>query len=197
MDTIRSFSADSEDALWQQVAADMAREANLFEYTADLHQEGYTVRLELDIDLGGGFEGGFETTTFTAPVPTHVELRFALHEQDWIHEIGKLLGLTDVQLGYPELDPAYIITTNDPAALQGLLSDPVLRETLQKYQELRLSLAPTHHDNVDELFLTLTKEQAITDPQQLQEIYHLMLSLLQQLSPAAPVAPATSLRTNA
>ncbi|TGE07647.1 hypothetical protein [Hymenobacter fodinae] len=190
MDTIRSFSADTETALWQQVAADMAQEPDLLEYTADLHQQGYTIRLDIDIDLGGGFEGGFETTTFTAPVPASVELRFALHEQDWIHEIGKLLGLTDVQLGYPELDPAYIITTNDPAALQGLLSDPAIRETLQKYQELRLSLAPVHHDNVDELFLTLTKEQAIVEPAQLQEIYHMLLSLLQQLAPAP--APSVS-----
>jgi hypothetical protein len=195
MDTIRSFSADTEDALWQQVTADMAQEPDLLEYTADLHQEGYTIRLDIDIDLGGGFEGGFETTTFTAPVPANVELRFALHEQDWIHEIGKLLGLTDVQLGYPELDPAYIITTNDPAALQGLLSDPALRETLQKYQELRLSLAPVHHDNVDELFLTLTKEQAVVDPVQLQEIYHMLLSLLQQLAPApAASVSASSIR---
>lgn len=185
MDTIRTFSADTEAALWQQVTNDMAQEPDLFDYTANLEQNGYRVQLDIDVDLGGGFEGGYELTTFTAPVPGHVALRFALHEQDWIHEIGKALGLTDIELGYPELDAAYIITTNDAAALQGLFADATIRATLLKYQEMRLSLAPAHHEDDSEPLLTFTKEQAVLEPAQLQEIYHLMITILQQLAPTS------------
>ncbi|QNH61681.1 hypothetical protein [Hymenobacter sediminicola] len=182
MTTLRSFSADSETALWHQVATDMAQQPDLLEYSAELQQNGFRIRFELDIDLGGGFEGGYELTSFTATVPGQQALNFALHEQDWVHELGKLLGLTDVELGDTELDDAFIITTNNPDELRTLLlSDPAVRHTLLKYQELRLELTPASHAPDAEVLLTFTKEQALTDPGQLQEIYHLLYLLLQQL----------------
>jgi hypothetical protein len=183
METIRTFTADNEADLWQQVAADLAQGGDVFEYSAELNQRGYRIQLDIDIDLGGGFESGLETTTFTALVPGHVPFRFALHEQDWVHEIGKLLGLTDVVLGDPEIDAAYIITTNDAPVLHDLLADPALRQTLLRYQELRLSLAPRDHEPNADVLLTFYKEQGIVDPVQLQEIYHLVFTLLQQIAP--------------
>lgn len=189
METTRTFSADSETALWQQVAADMSRQPDLFDYTANLHQNGYQMQLSLDIDLGGGFEGGFETTTFRAVVPGPTTLNFTLHEQDWVHELGKLLGLRDVELSDPDLDTAYIMTTNHPDQLRALLfSDPAVRETLLRYQELRLDLTTDPAAPEAGTVLTFTKEQALTDPTQLQEIYHMLLVLLQQLAPLPPTA---------
>ncbi|WBO84743.1 hypothetical protein [Hymenobacter yonginensis] len=190
MDTAPTFSADTETALWQQVAADMARTPDLLEYTATLHQNGYQVQLELNIDLGGGFESGYETTTFRAVVPGQTALHFALHEQDWVHELGKLLGLQDVELGDPELNAAYIVSTNHPDQLRALLlSDPVVRQTLLQYQELRLDLTADPAAPQAGTLLTFTKEQALTNPAQLQEIYHMLLVLLRQLAPK-PLAAA-------
>lgn len=183
MDTTPSFSADSDMAIWQQVATDMARQDGPFEYSAELHQSGYTIRFNLDIDLGGGFEGGYETTTFSAPVPGRPAFYFTLHEQDWVHEIGKLLGLTDVELGDAELDAAFIITTNDPAQLRAILADTAVRQTLLKYQELRLDLTPAGEELGAEVLLTFTKEQAVTEPRELQEIYHMLLTVLRHVAP--------------
>ena len=186
MTTLRTFSADSETDLWRQVATDMARQPDLLEYSAELQQNGFRIRFELDIDLGGGFEGGYETTYFTAAVPGRPALHFALHEQAWVHELGKLLGLTDVELGDTQLDDAFIITTNNPDELRTLLlTDPAVRHTLLKYQELRLELTPASHAPDAEVLLTFSKEQAITDPDQLREIYHMLYVLLQQLRPTA------------
>ncbi|WBA41757.1 hypothetical protein [Hymenobacter canadensis] len=159
MDTIRTFSADTEAALWQQVAADMIRQSDLLEYTANLHQNGYQMQLSLDIDLGGGFEGGYETTTFRAVVPGQPTLHFTLHEQDWVHELGKLLGLQDVELSDPDLDSAYIMTTNNPDQLRALLfADPAVRQTLLRYQELRLDLTTDPNAPDADTLLTFTKE---------------------------------------
>lgn len=189
METTRTFSADTETALWQQVAADMARLPDLFDYSANLHQNGYQMELRLEIDLGGGFESGYETTTFRAVVPGPTALHFALHEQDWVHELGKLLGLQDVELADPDLDEAYLITTNHPDHLRTLLlSDPTVRQTLLRYQQLRLDLTTDPTSPETGTLLTFTKEQALTDPTQLQEIYHMLLLLLQQLAPL----PATA-----
>lgn len=183
MDAIRTFSAASETDLWQQVAADMDRQPDLYDYQADLHEAGYRVRLEFDIDLGGGFEGGYEQTTLTAPVPGRPAFHFALHEQDWLHEIGKLLGLQDVELGDPELDAAFIITTNQPDTLRQLLAPAEVRATLLRFPDARLTLAPASHDAEAEVWLTFTEERAITDLAQLREIYRLLLLLLRQLAP--------------
>ena len=182
-DTVRTFTADTEEALWQQVAADMTQQQDLFEYTADLVQGSYLVRLAIDIDLGGGFEGGFETTSFNSLVPTPTPLRFALHEQDWVHEIGKLLGLTDIELGDPELDAAFIITTNSPDALRDLLlSDPDVRQTLLRHSDARISLTPTSEEPDAAVYLLFTKDAAIVDPAELREVYHLLISILQKVS---------------
>lgn len=190
MDTVRTFSADTEDALWQQVAADLAQQSELFDYTAEMVQAGYHMRLAIEIDLGGGFEGGFETTAFTALVPTNTPLRFALHEQDWVHEIGKLLGLTDIELGDPELDAAFIITTNGADALRALLLlDPDLRQTLLRHTNARLTLAPASESPDSEVYLMFTKDAAIIDPTELRAVYHLMISLLQKIAPLSTPAP--------
>jgi hypothetical protein len=183
-DTVRTFSADTEDALWQQVAADMNQQQDLFEYTADLVQGGYLVRLAIEIDLGGGFEGGFETTSFNSLVPTPTPLHFSMHEQDWVHEIGKLLGLTDIELGDPELDAAFIITTNNADALRDLLlSDPHLRQTLLRHTNARLALAPASEEPDAAVYLMFTKDAAIIDPAELREVYHLLFSILQKVAP--------------
>ncbi|WP_139924542.1 hypothetical protein [Hymenobacter sp. DG01] len=183
MNPPRTYSADTEVQLWQQVAADLAQDGNQYEYQAELLHGGYRTQFGLDIDLGGGFEGGYELTTLTTVVPGRPTLHFALHEQDWVHELGKLLGLTDVELHDPELDAAFIITTNDAAALRTLLTEPSVRATLLKYQPLRLTLAPAHHEPEAEILLTFTKEEGITDTAQLQEIYHMLYLLLQHLAP--------------
>ena len=190
METTRTFSADSEAALWEQVAADINRQPDLFDYRAELRQQHYRVELEIDIDLGGGFEGGYEITTLRAVVPGQPALHFALHEQDWIHEIGKLLGLEDVELGYADLDQAFIITTNNPSALRQLLAEPDVHATLLRHPAGRLTLAPSSEEANAPVVLTFSEERALLEPAQLREIYHLLLRILQQLAPAPLSFPA-------
>jgi hypothetical protein len=190
MSNVHIFSADTEATLWQEVAANITQEGNLFDYTAELIQDGYHMQLDIEIDLGGGFEGGFQSTRMAALVPNHTPLHFALHEQDWLHELGKLLGMTDVELGDPALDAAFIITTNDVTALRELLlPDAALRQTLLRHQQCRLTLAPASHEAGANVYLTFTKETALTDPAELREVYHALYTLLRKI---APLPPATT-----
>jgi hypothetical protein len=189
INSIRSFSADTETELWDQISADMLRDGSMLEYAAQLNQGGYQFMLDIDIDPGGGFEGGYATTTLAALVPGAPALRFSLVEQDLVHELGKLLGLKDVELGYPALDAAFIIRTNEPGTLRTLLADEAVQTTLLKYRELRLTLAPaseapeTTEAPAEAVYLVFSKEAGIVDPAQLREIYQLLLSLLRQLAP--------------
>lgn len=101
-----------------------------------------------------------------------------------MHEIGKLLGLTDIELGDPALDAAFIITTNSPDVLRDLLlSDPDLRQTLLRHPDARLALAPASEEPDAAVYLLFTKDEAITEPGALREVYHLIISLLRQIAP--------------
>ena len=192
METPRTITGNTENDIWQQVAADMAGQGEWFEYEAVLQQGPYQMVLAIEIDLGGGFEGGSETTTLTARLPGSVLFRFGLHPQDWVHELGKLVGMTDVELGDPEIDAAFIITTNDPPLLHDLLADSALRQTLLRHPGLRLDLGHPTFGPDDELTLEFSTDAAISDPADLQEVYHLLLTLLQHVSPVpAPGAGPT------
>ena len=182
MDTIRKFSGSSDEELWRQVTLDIARDKNLTSYSAQLNLDNTEVFLDIDIDLGGGFEGGSSSTTFMAPVPTNVPLRFALHEQNWMSEIGKFFGMGDAQLNLPDLDDAFVIKANDPAALASLLADAKVRQTLLEHSNCELKLSVDHDEADATPFLTFSKDDAILDMVKLHEVYRMMLTLLQKLS---------------
>ncbi|RNI31595.1 hypothetical protein [Rufibacter latericius] len=181
METIKSFSAETEEELWHQVAHDMASQKELLSYSALLEQRGTQIYFDTDIDLGGGFESGISSTTFMAPVPSHVTLRFALHEQGWIDEVGKFFGMEDIELGFPDIDDAFIIKTNQPEVLKNLFADPFIHETLLKHRNCELRLNDDEDETGPETVLTFSKDEAILDMGELREIYRLLYEMLHKL----------------
>ncbi|KAA9340910.1 hypothetical protein [Adhaeribacter soli] len=181
MENVKKFSGENDNDLWAQVSRDMAREDTILEYSAVLEQQGTTIFFDLDIDLGGGFESGFETTRFTTLVPEQNSLRFHIYPQDWVKEIEKLFGLEDAKLGYPELDAAYIIQTNQPVILKQILIDSAIQNVLLKYPKAHLKLSPNEDQPEGSLKFSVYFYQAITNPTDLQEIYRLVFILLQRL----------------
>jgi hypothetical protein len=180
METIKTFTANNEDELWQQVAHDMARHQDLLQYSAQLNLDNQPVYFDIDIDLGGGFEGGFSSTSFLAPVPGNTSLRFHLHEQDWVNELGTVFGLEDIKLGDSEVDEAFIIKTNQPDTLKALFADPDLRAFLLTHRDCELELK--HEDDEGGLQLTFSKDDAILDPAELQQVYHWIRVVLARVS---------------
>jgi hypothetical protein len=178
MEALHKFSGETEAAIWQQIADDMAKQEEILEYAAQIEFNGREVFFDIDIDLGGGFEGGFETTTFAAPLMNPVSLRFQIHPQDWINELGKLLGVEDVELGYPEFDKAFIIKTNEKDKLKNLFADESLRESLKKYDNFELQLAHDTETSTSPLILSFSIDKGITNPTDLQDIFHFFYALL-------------------
>ena len=177
MDIIRKFSGETEAEIWQQVTADLQQQGDLLDYAAELNQNGRIIYLDIDIDLGGGFESGYATTRFLVPLFSNPALRFHIHPEDWISEIGKFLGMEDVELGFPRMDKAYIVKTNQPETLQTLFSNEEIRATIRKYADCDLRIITSHENNVEATSLSLLYEDAITDPVALREIYHAMYLL--------------------
>jgi hypothetical protein len=181
MENLVRISGKTEAEIWQQVASDLAQKGDILEYSAQLVQGHTDIYLSIEIDLGGGFEGGFETTSFMAPLAETRPFKFHIHEQNLVNEIGKVFGLEDIESGYLEFDEAFIIKTNEPETLKALFAEENLRLTLLKHRDCELMLSPENHEADAPHLLTYTIDQAITEVSELQEIYHMLLALVQKL----------------
>ncbi|MBF9253456.1 hypothetical protein I2I11_09150 [Pontibacter sp. 172403-2] len=180
MSAIKEFTGTTEAEIWQKVAEDIAAHKAVLKYTALLHQSGQQILFDLDIDLGGGFESGISTTTFRAAVPARVPLRFHLHEQDFLGEISKVLGMEDVKVGYPDFDAAFIIKTNQPDTLRKLFADESVRRILLRHTTGRLKLEA--EDGSPDAILSFKKDEAIVEVTVLREIYHVLRVILERVS---------------
>ena len=92
------MTTQEEERIWAEIEEEISADIP-YEYQVVIPKDGYNVSLRIDIDLGGGFEGGFSTTTFTVPLVDPTDFSFAIHHEDFIDEIGKFVGMQDVVLG--------------------------------------------------------------------------------------------------
>src|SRR5436853_444815 len=97
----KSISGNSEEEIWRQLDKDLSGE-NLLEYHAIIRHDNHEINLNIDIDMGGGFEGGYAETSLIAVLPPADHFRFAIHREHFTDEIGKFFGMQDVKVGHPE-----------------------------------------------------------------------------------------------
>jgi|GEM_PF-4888256 len=74
------ITADTEEEVLQQIKQHLLNR-DFLEYSAIIVQGRRKTILDIDIDLGGGFESGYETTTLSAPLLNTPVCRFAIHEE--------------------------------------------------------------------------------------------------------------------
>ncbi len=174
----------TEDEIWQQVTADLNKETDLLEYSVTIEQANRRILLDIDIDLGGGFEGGYESTMMRAPLKIAEDFRFVVHHQGFIDEIGKFFGMQDVVIGYDELDKKLIIKANDAAKVKALFTDSLVRKVFQSFDDFTLGII-MHHISAEEKapFLEFYNNTAITNPVELREIYNAFYKVLILLDP--------------
>lgn len=181
MTAIKQITGSTTDDIWRQVSADLSEE--IYDYNVLLVQDGREVELVIDIDLGGGFEGGFEFTAFKAPVTSEHDFRFALHHQDLIDTVGKFFGMEDVVIGYPEFDDALIVKTNDRERTRRIFADVNLREVFQLLHSFTLHL--THHHVAGQTekqpFLELDISKGVIDPEVLRNLYDAFYKVLSRI----------------
>jgi len=180
METQKLFTGKTEAEVWKQIAADLKKDSDVYDYNAVIEQNGKKVDLMIDIDLGGGFEGGYENTGFSAAIASDTGFRFAVHEDDFIDDIGKFLGLQDVKVGYTTLDKHLVIKTNDEVKVKALFAHEKVRDIFEKLNSFHFGV---HMHNADETgkkypFLELNIEEGITEPDELRKLYSAFYDVL-------------------
>ena len=174
---LKVIKGETPEAMWQQVRTNFEGE-DLLGYHVLLDNGNTVVELDVDIDLGGGFEGGYEITRFISRLPGTNDFKFALHKEDFLDEIGKFFGMQDIKLGYDDFDKHVVVKTNDEARTKQLFADEQLRSfVLAIEDDFTLSLSTSHMEKV----LALEIEKGITDVAFLQKIYGWFVQLLNEV----------------
>jgi hypothetical protein len=178
MDTVKIIAGSTADEIWAQIANDF-QGADILEYNAVIQQEGLPeTLLEIEIDLGGGFEGGYEWTRFSGPVAVPADFRFALHHEGFLDKAGKLIGLEDKAIGYDDFDKEFIIKTNDEDKAKAAFADASVRSFFQALEDFNLHI--THHEETAPM-LELEIERGVTDATELRTIYEAFIKVQSKL----------------
>jgi len=129
------------------------------------------------------------STTYTrlrAPYVNKDGFRFTVYRKTIFSGLGKLLGMQDVEVGYPEFDEAFIIQGNDEAKLRALFANPRIRQLMGMQPDIHMTVKDdegwfgTHFpDGVDELYFCLAG--VIREVDRLKSLYYLFAEVLNQL----------------
>ena len=174
------IKGSNEEEVWQQIRLHFVNGAPPLQYTAIIDQGNFRIILDIDIDPGGGFESGFETTTLSASVSEEKGFYFAIHKEHLTDEIGKFFGMQDVITGYDDFDKKLIIKTNNVEEIKVLFKDTLVREVLVTLNDFTFTLTKNKEDHKLET-LELMVENAITDINELRRIYRAFYSVLQSI----------------
>lgn len=179
------ISGNTVEEIWTQIDSFFAKDSEIFEFNAIIKQENHTVEFNLDIDLGGGFEGGYALTRFVSSLKIADGFKFSLHRQDLIDGIGKFLGMQDVEIGDPEFDKTIVIKTNDEERLKAILNNSAVLKVIETLPDFNFHIIHHHsaRTEVESASLELRIDEGITDTSKLRLIYAAFMLVLDKIDP--------------
>ena len=184
MKSTQIITGVTEEEIWQQVTKDLVGEEWAFDYQHILKQGSREVLLDIDFDLGGGFESGYESTLISAVL--HVEpdnFSFAIHHLGFLDEIGKFFGMQDIETGYVEFDKKVVVKSNNKEKVKDIFSDVDVRNVFAPLTDFSFSITHHHisHSNETEYRLEFLSDLAITNSTELRKIYHAFVAVYDKL----------------
>jgi hypothetical protein len=125
-------------------------------------------------------------TRLRAPFVSNGGLRFDIYRRSLFSDLGKLLGMQDIEVGDAAFDEAFIVKGNDEPTVRKLLADPALRALLEAQPKVRLRVKDDEGwfgahfpEGVDELHFQVMG--LIKDIDQLKRLFDLFAHTLRRL----------------
>jgi hypothetical protein len=125
-------------------------------------------------------------TRIRAPYVNPDGFRFTIYRKGFFSDLGKLLGMQDIEVGDPEFDEAFIIKGNDEPRVVILFSDPEIRRLIGAQPKIKLEVkdseglfGPRFPENVDELRFQVVG--VIKDVGRLKALFELFAAVLDRL----------------
>ena len=125
-------------------------------------------------------------TRMRAAYVNHDNFRFVIHDKRLFDDVGKRLGMQDIEIGEPDFDNRFIIQATDVSKVRALLTDPVLRDLILREDSVYFEVkddegwfGDTYPDGVDELYFRTAG--VVRDLTHLKEMVTLFAETLHQL----------------
>ncbi len=174
----------SRDKVWQQLSQEIGAEFVEGGFwkgnKVQAHVGPWTVTLDSTSDDNGSY------TRIRAPYVNPEGFQFTIYRKGFLSDLGKLLGMQDIEVGDPEFDEAFVIKGNDESKVVSLFSNSKIRQMIQAQPKIRLDVkdsegwfGPKFPDNVDELHFQVMG--VIKDIETLKSLFNLFAALLDQL----------------
>jgi hypothetical protein len=128
----------------------------------------------------------FTYTRMRAPYVNPEGLRFTVYRNGLFSELGKLLGMQDIEVGDPEFDEAFIIKGTDESRVRELFADQEVRSLMLGQPQIRLEVKDSEGwfgqsfpEDVDELHFQVVG--VIKDVDRLKALFDLFAAVLDRL----------------
>jgi hypothetical protein len=178
----------SKDEVWQQLCSEIGAEFVEGGFwkgnKVNAHVGPWTITLDTYTESSG--ESAVTYTRMRAPYVNPDGFRFTIYRKGFFSELGKLLGMQDIEVGDEEFDEAFIIQGNDEARVQNLFAEPKLRQMILAQPKIRFSVkdsegwfGPEFPEDVDELYFRAIG--VIKDVDRLKGLFELFAMALDRL----------------
>lgn len=180
--------ADHENELWKKLSDELG--GTLTDQKGSRHDKvvakvGQWV-VTLDKHSEPGYHAEHMTTRLRAPFVNPDGLRFMVRHEGVFENIGKLVGMQDIQIDRMPFDKMFLVQGSDPAKIKSLFTDDRLRELVKTEPKIHLQVRDAgdyfedfYPDNVDELVLEVCDE--VKDLDRLKRLFDLFARTLDGL----------------
>jgi outer membrane protein assembly factor BamB len=131
-------------------------------------------------------DSSYTYTRIRAPFINKDGFRFTVYRKSIFSGLGKMLGMQDVEVGYPEFDEAFIIKGNDETKLRALFANERIRQLIEMQPHIYLTVKDDEGwfrsqfpEGVDELYFRASG--VIKDLDRLKSLYYLFAETLNHL----------------
>src|SRR5262245_49293910 len=142
MSILRNLFGPSKDEVWsqlsQEISADFVKGGFWRGSKVQATVKEWTVTLDTFTVSTG--KTHITYTRMRAPYVNKDGFRFKIYRKGVFSGLGKLLGMQDVEVGYPEFDNEFIIQGNDANKLRLLFENPAIRRLIEAQPEISLEI---------------------------------------------------------
>jgi hypothetical protein len=184
----QSHFIEHHEEVWRKLASQVGGELERKgTWKADkLRVEHGDWTITLDVRTVPGFKSEEHFTRLRAPVLNTEGFRFAIYQKTVLSRIAEYFAMDCIVTGYPMIDDAYVVRTNDEERIRGLLSKEEIRIRIEALRDFYLHLhedegfhADQYPGGVEELYLEVP--DVIDDIDRLKQCYELFSLVLQTL----------------
>jgi hypothetical protein len=185
---LRELFGPSRDEIWRQLASEI--DANYVDgdfWKRDKVQAshaGWLITLEE--------HGRYHHTHMRAPFLNPGGFRFTVYRKGIFSELGKSLGMQDVEVGHPDFDCDFVIKGTDDTKLRQLFGNARIRELIAAQPRIHFEVKDAHGifanlfsekppENLDVLEFEIHSRPSIKEKEHLRLLFDLFAETLDEL----------------